>query len=31
MDPEAAAQLRRSAETYVRNARRFAAGLRRID
>jgi carbonic anhydrase/acetyltransferase-like protein (isoleucine patch superfamily) len=31
MDPETAARLRRSAETYVRNARRFAAGLKRID
>jgi carbonic anhydrase/acetyltransferase-like protein (isoleucine patch superfamily) len=31
MDPETAARLRRSAETYVSNARRFAAGLKRID
>ena len=30
-DPEAAAKLRRSAANYVRNARRFAAGLKRID
>ncbi len=31
LDPEAAARLRRSAEHYVANARRFAAGLKRID
>lgn len=31
LDPEAAARLRTSAEHYVANARRFAAGLRRID
>ncbi|WP_019013394.1 gamma carbonic anhydrase family protein [Elioraea tepidiphila] len=31
LDPEAAARLRKSAEHYVANARRFAAGLKRID
>ena len=31
LDPETAARLRKSAEHYVANARRFAAGLKRID
>lgn len=31
LDAEAVARLRRSAEHYVANARRFAAGLRRLD